>query len=407
MNAASAAEKKKHHKLGPSASHRWMVCPGEPDERVKLPNVSSIYADEGTTAHWVGEQAMKAIKAEEQDAAFYIGKTCPETGMTVTDELAEDVQIYIDECLPKLVMGEHGNVEEEFELFKIHADLGGTCDFWTYHAETKTLYVRDLKFGRGKVVYTTKNPQLLIYAVGAAVALCRKTKAKSFADIIETLDYGIVQPRAGGPPVRVETMTGAELENWAKTVLRPAALRTDTDKSLVAGDHCGFCPFLAECPAQSKHSTQLAKVDFSPKMVLPSVNSMTIQQLSDVAIGASLLSDWAEAAKARLAERIKQGEQHPLWKIVSGRPGNRRWANDKVKDVLKKMLGDKAFEEPKLKSPAQVEKLLKTAGIPLDTSLVVRPEGQPALVPITDSRPSLKASPETDFGAITVPRTNQ
>lgn len=393
-------ESKKHYRLSPSAAHRWFECAGEPAAREGAPRTTSVYADEGTTAHWIAEKCLTAIKAKEQEPAFYIGQTCPETGMKVDESYVEHVQTYLDETCPLMAIADHHGIETEGALTIVHSQLGGTCDFWAYHADTRTLYVRDLKYGAGKVVEVEWNPQLLVYAANAAFELSKRTKNHVFEDLIDTVDYGIVQPRAGVAPVRTHQITGQELAAWTFGLLRERARATDApDAPRKAGKWCTFCPALATCHAVKDKAAELAEIEFSDNRspVLPLPATLDIDKLAKIAAFAPILSDWAGSAKAALFTRLANGETHPLWKIVSGREGNRKWAPE-APAIVEKMLGKDAFEKPALKSPATVEKELKSLGIPLPKELVVRTPGQPCLAAVSDPRPALANSPEKDFG---------
>ena len=58
-----------HSKIGPSAAHRWIACPGSVGLSRGEPNRSSSFALEGTAAHELCEQIMR--HGEEPD--IYLG----------------------------------------------------------------------------------------------------------------------------------------------------------------------------------------------------------------------------------------------------------------------------------------------------------------------------------------------
>jgi hypothetical protein len=65
----------------------------------------------------------------------------------------------------------------------------------------------------------------------------------------------IVQPRAGGEPVRQWTISVGDLVYWAYAVLKPAVERIAANEALkfVPGAHCYFCAASRECVAYRRH----------------------------------------------------------------------------------------------------------------------------------------------------------
>lgn len=398
---------KVHHRLSPSAAHRWFFCPGEPDARESAPETSSIYADEGTTAHWVGEQCLRATKKAQADPAYYVGQVCPETKLKVPEDCVEPVREYLREVVPLIEQADAYGVECRFDLNHLHKGLAGTCDFWAYNADTRTLYTRDYKHGQGKVVEVDDNPQLLIYACGAAYELRNRIKGENLTlaavitALIDHVDFGIVQPRAGGEPVRTVRITGQALALWAAEKLAPAAVAASKPGApRVAGDHCGFCPAKVGCPAIAARASELAKADFANAApVLPDPAELTIERLAVIASAASLFSDWAKAAESELFRRLQSGQTHPDWKIVQGKRGNRKWKPGAEAAVVK-LLGDEAYDHT-LKSPKAVEDLLKDElGLKLPDGLVYQEDGKPTLAPASDKRPALVNNPSADFDGL-------
>ena len=50
----------KHALLGPSSSARWLACPPSARLTEFMPNETSVYAEEGTKAHYLCEQVVLA-----------------------------------------------------------------------------------------------------------------------------------------------------------------------------------------------------------------------------------------------------------------------------------------------------------------------------------------------------------
>lgn len=104
--------------------------------------------------------------------------------------------------------------------------------------------------------------------------------------------------------------------------------------------------------------------------------------------------------KAMLAE-LMAGKPVPGWKLVAGRPGNRKWSDetDAAKLLAIHLSSDERYEKT-LISPAKAEKLLKDKQLSTRfenrmRDLTVRGEGKPTLVPETDPRPELVLTAES------------
>jgi hypothetical protein len=140
------------------------------------------------------------------------------------------------------------------------AELFGTSDFAC--TDGQTLYVVDFKYGSGKFVKVEGNTQLLLYALGAFGELRRDRP--DLADTLDVVCLAIVQPRAGGDPVRQWSIPVADLLYWAHTTLKPAIdkILSGIPQPLVPGSHCYFCAASQECPAYRKHKVQRSIASF-------------------------------------------------------------------------------------------------------------------------------------------------
>ena len=385
-----------HFKLSPSAAHRWLICPGEPRMRAAVPPRESEYAKEGTTAHWVAEAViMMGTKASD-----LIGKKCPETGLIVTEEMAEAVQIYVDYAA-KL----NGDVklEVQFQLGWIHPDLGGTSDLAVLcranpaSSNVDTLHVLDYKHGKGVIVSPEWNPQLMIYALGALYKYANDIGI-GVECVASLIKLHIVQPRAFGTEDFASTWEIGvdELLNWERNVLTPAVAATEEeDPTILAGVHCRFCPACAVCPAYSGRMMALAQRD-NNQIALPAAAQMTPEQIVKVLESAELLATWKGEIEEYALARAQEGMEFPGMKLVE-KIGNRKWADPvQAEEALVGMLGDNAFNKS-LVSPAVAEKALGKGRKDIVNTLTVRPVTGVALVPESDKRPALETSRLAQF----------
>ena len=213
-------------------------------------------AKEGSLAHALCEAAseIRAIPWKDGMAFDVEGDA-----ITVTQEMLNAVQLFStttgsigDACLWQVHEHEVSlawiwNGEEPPEL------VYGTLDFAA--CDGLTLYIADFKYGRGKGVKVDRNTQLLLYALGAYDKL--RLERPDLAATIENVCLVIVQPRAGGNPVRSWSITLGDLLFWAYSTFKPAVeIIANGGGSLVAGSHCFFCAASIDCPAYSKYRTQ-------------------------------------------------------------------------------------------------------------------------------------------------------
>lgn len=430
-----------HSKLGASSSKRWINCPGSVRECAPFPNISTVYADEGTAAHFLAEQCLRndewaasyigqdiCVPAESRDPFFSLPGGADEAELfgdsrvfTVDEEMSEAVQVYLDTIreVKSSNPGAEIRVEHKFHLAHLHPDLWGTCDC-VIVLPFDRLIVVDYKHGRGVAVDATENTQAMMYALGAAVD-----------EGIDTVEVVIVQPRAPHRegPVRRWTTSKVELEAWGQEVLLPAALATENPEApLHAGDeHCKFCVAGAVCPAKREAALAEAGVAFDDGMFpvpveqqppLPDVRSMTPQQAARILSLRPMLKDFMTNVEdyvrgALETGRFQPGEDGLDLKLVQGNPGHRKFSSPKTAmGRLFPILRGKETEI-KLLSPAQVQKRIE-AGLKDGTvrqrdlgdltpkqfvdTLVFRPEGKACLVPLSDPRPALSAqTPEDAF----------
>lgn len=413
-----------HAKLGASASHRWMNCPGSIQQSEGIEDNSSKYAREGTAAHELGERILhQRMKLQGGRAHDFIGVEIPveyEEGgetlvehWTVTEEMADAVQVYVDHVQSRIdeldALDEEGCevfIEHRFNLAKLNppGPMFGTSDCTIWHEGSRHLDVNDYKHGAGVAVDATENSQLMTYALGAVVEIGKRP---------DTIRVTITQPRGHHPEgiIRSYDFGWDELIAFKEELFEAARRTEEEDAPLVPGEWCRFCPAHATCPAKREQANLVAAGAFDvapPAGALPDPGDIGDEQLQFIMANAGQVMDWLRAVEAHVMARLERGEEFPGYKLVEGR-SNRRWKDEEAVDKYLRGRGLKKGERyvSKLVSPAQAEKLLKPLeGPDLPERFWEKPEGKLKLVPEADKRPAIQRVAQDVFGVVPQTQTN-
>jgi hypothetical protein len=371
-----------------------------------LPDKESKAAAWGTACHEIAECSLREQAATPH---FFIGTYRPtkDHEIEVDEEMAETAFVYCDYVLGAAAHPDNKlYIERQFSLAKLNPpfEAGGTADAVVYHAKDQLLEVIDLKGGRGKVVEAKGNPQARTYAIGALLAFpeLKVTHVKST----------IVQPRAYHPDgrIRSETLHVGELMDWTTDLLLAmdrsfaAVEEWEADKDaksfaalyLNPGDHCGFCKAAATCPALESKAMEKALTHFKPLGEVaepPAAATLDVDQVAKILDAADMIENWLNSVRAHGHSLAESGVEVPGYQLVA-KQGRRKWADEEAASKFLDWHIDElgAYAPRKLKSPAQVEKLLK-----------LNPEEQKffaALCPAVSSGTNLVATAKTTRPAV-------
>lgn len=361
-----------HSKLGASSYERWGICYGSIKASEGIESTSSIYADEGTKAHDVAEKLL-------------MGKPIKED---IDDEMLEAVQVYLDHInFLRGQLPDFESVEQKLNLSEYYPDLFGTADYVCYFAATKTLHVVDYKHGRGIPKTVVGSPQLMYYGLGAL-------HMNKFP--VEKVILTIVQPRCYHPDgvVRSWETDGFEMLEFAATLIEDARKTQDPNAPLVAGDHCRFCPAQPTCAKPREQAMAVATSQFTDLTsgIEPERLAYYLQKIPEI-------KSWCESVHQYARQQAALGNIPPGWKLVDKR-ANRRWADGTDAFILGQAFEkdeSKFFGEPKILSPAQVEKLLDKNQKKILEKFVIKESSGKTLVLANDDRPPVKGAIENMF----------
>lgn len=383
----------KHALLSASSSHRWLECTPSARLEEKFPVEESNYAAEGTLAHTISEIALrKQLNRISLQQAQKELEPCLANPM-----YSKEMEGYVDDYVT-FVMEQYNaallttsdaliNLESRVDFSKWVPEGFGTGD--TVIIADYVLHIIDLKYGKGVAVEVEDNPQLKLYALGAVDAV------KMFYDI-KRIRMTIFQPRIDN--ISTIEISVEELYEWADNYVKPRAeLAIKGEGEYHAGEHCKFCRARSTCKTRAEINLALAKFDFRPS------NLMNDEEIIEVLKQIDQLEDWAKDIRAYAADLAINHDKHwEGFKVVLGR-SNRKYTDEKaiVKTLTEAGYIEEQIYDKELKGITEMEKFLgKKKFGDLLNAYIVKPEGAPALVPVSDKRPERNsvASAQADFG---------
>lgn len=385
-----------HAELAPSASDRWLHCPGS----------VVLNADEDEDTEWEKEGSLAHAMCELKLRKYF--GLCPDGGKrpmgprrykTELEKLKSDklyqpeMDGYTDEYVGYIKDLANGFSSKPAVFVEVKLDISnfvpgsfGRADCILIHGTD--LYINDFKYGRNIEVPAENNPQLMLYALGALMAY------QAFWQI-DTVHMTIIQPRAGG--IKEFATTTQKLLDWGTFKVRPAAqLAADHTKEYHSGDWCRWCAAAATCREHANSVTKAVK-DFKgllpPQLSMPEFGKL-LQKLGPLKRYIKQAHEYAENA-------LLQGKEIPGWKLIEGN-GKRVWDNQETAFTALTSAGvaETLLYHREPYTLAQIEKQMGKKEFSAAVGAhVVRQPGKPALAEESDRHPawSPRSTADDDF----------
>lgn len=366
-----------HALLSASSAHRWLHCPPSAKLTAGVPDSPSEAALQGTAAHALAEHKLRrALKQQSK-------RPVSEFEDDEMDAYTDDYVSYVLEQYEQAKQATPGAViyiEQHLDFSHLVPGGFGTGDCLI--VAEGTLHVIDLKYGLGVLVEAEQNPQMMLYALGALRLF------DALYDI-DKVALTIFQPRREN--VSTWTISVTELNEWAEGTLKPAAeLAANGGGEFCAGTWCQFCKIASTCRARAEANLELAKYEFAPPAEL------SADEVADVLARIPELTRWATDVQDYALAQALSGEHYAGFKLVAGR-SIRKYADETAVAEAAKAAGYRDIYKQSLLTITAMERLMgKKHFAEILGDLVVKPEGKPTLVPVSDKRQELQISTAAD-----------
>ena len=352
--------------VGGSTAKRVINCPGS----VKLvqqmpPKPSSEHADRGTLLHDVIAELLEFDKPPEQ----CIGAQYKDQILTqeLLDEKIIPALAALDVVDPDKTM--QYMVETRVGFGDYLPGVFGSTDLLGRIGSRAI--VLDWKFGDGVLVDAQDNYQLLFYAAAAM----RTESAKWVFEGADEIELIIVQP----PEIRRWVTDKARVVSFEQELARAVKRAEQDGAAIETGEHCRWCAAKPICPKMN------GAVD---RAIHQQIVNLDKQQLGEYLAKADMMEDWIKDLRALAFQVLESGAEVPGYKLVAKR-GTRQWVQEAAIEAWADANGISDAYDTKIKSPAQMEKVLKKHGKELPSDLVVTVSSGSTLAVESDPRPAV------------------
>jgi hypothetical protein len=355
--------------VGGSTAKRVINCPGSVALVQKMPpKPSSKYADEGTLLHDTIAEHLATLQPLET----FLGKKHEDQVLTqdlIDDKLVPALAL-LDEIDPKQEMSYE--VETRVGFGDLLPGVFGSTDFVGRMGDKAV--VLDWKFGDGVMVTAEENEQLMFYAAAAM----RTTALQWAFEGATEIECVIVQP----PMIRRWTTTPERIAQFEHQLVKAVKAAEQPDAELKAGDHCRWCAAKPVCPQMT------GEVERAALVKIKEIDAATLGQYLTKA---DVLEGWITDLRALAFQLLEKNIPVPGYKIVQ-KQSRRQWTDETKAIAALHDMGvprGELFSPEEIRSPAQIEKVLKKRKLALPDDLVKSVSSGTTLASEDDSRPAV------------------
>lgn len=373
-------ENRKHALLSASGAHRWLNCTPSAVLETKFPDTTSEAAKEGTLAHELCEIKLSDKKTEKAHAWIKEQPLYAKEMEGYTDSYVEE----IDRLKMSFEADPFFAIESKLDLSEYIPEGFGTADAVLIGG--KRLVIADFKYGKGVKVDAERNPQMMLYALGAY-------QKYRLLYPIETVQMEIIQPRIDN--YSSYSCSLKELLAFGEEVRKKADAAIKGEGEFKPGDWCRFCRARAKCKARADYNVQLAFAAGTPPELL------TDEQIGEYLKKGEDVASWLSDVKEYALKACLDGKSIPGWKAVRGRSVRVFDDTDAAfRDAMKAGVEEALLYERKPLSLSKVEKLMGKKRFNEELgSHVIKPPGKPTLAHESDKREAVTdiVTPEEAF----------
>ena len=361
-----------HALLSASSSKRWLNCPPSARLSENYEDKTSDFALEGSCAHELAEFRLKEALGMEAENPIenlsYYDQEMEEHVAGYVSYIMEIVEEERKTCPDVIVL-----VEQRLDYSRFVAEGFGTGD--AIVIADGTLHIIDLKYGRGVPVSAEDNPQMKLYSLGALEIF------DSLYDINQ-VDMTIYQPRLSN--VSNSIIPVSELYDWAENILKPTAeLAFKGEGQYHCGEWCQFCKAKSECRERAEENLRLVQYSFAIPPLLSD------DEVAEILGKVDELVSWANDIKEFALSEALKGKTWEGWKLVEGTSKRKYSDENKVAEIVL-AAGEDPYEKKVIGITAMEKKLGKAKFNQLLSSLVIKPQGKPSLVPESTNKPAYR-----------------
>ena len=353
--------------VGGSTAKRVINCPGSVAASAKMPpKPSSKFADEGTLLHNCIAEALD----KDMPPEMLVGTRYQQQYLT-QDLIDNKLRPALDalDAIDSDGALEFA-VEQNVTFESILPGVFGSADIIGRMGDRAI--VLDWKFGDGVTVEAEESEQLMFYAAAAM----RTPGLEWVFEGATAVELIIVQP-----PMTKRWVTSFDrIRQFERELIHAVRAAQKPNASLYAGDHCRWCAAKPTCPQITGEVSRA--LDTQIKALDPVMLGAALSR-------ADLLEQWIADLRGLASQVIEHGGDIPGHKLVAKR-ASRQWKHeDEAKAALLMLLPETELVESALRSPAQIEKLLKKQKLGMPQELVVSVSSGSTLVREDDSRPAV------------------